>query len=371
MKLTLRNVEIQFISGIKVTGYTGDTDLIQVWASRSINKSNWQPMGIRCERFDQDTYVMFNNPTNAHDYSLDIAVEDTPLGREKISTTFILAEKFSPQSTESNLKDKTVAFVGCARNIKEQAIKTIVHLEGLKKYFKSSVIGVFENDSTDGTDVSLRELHDQKIIHLIQKTNLDKELPLRTARLSYGRNLLLRWALLHEIDYLCVIDFDSAINEGVLTEGFLSNFALDSVWDAVFPVNHHFYYDIYALRQADFFNYDFSSALQKADASLGSNNALWLHVYSRQMDLRGMAGWLPVDSAFGGVGIYKVDKIRQSKAFYQGLDHEGHEICEHLLFHSMLKQNGARLFINPKFIVGPLTDDYTKNVFPTGIWSPD
>jgi hypothetical protein len=369
MKITLRNTDIEFITGIKLTGYSGDPDLIQVWSSRSINSSKWEPIGSYCECLDSEIYVLFHKPTNSHDFLVEMPVDTSEKVINDVTASFILAEKHSSQSIEARLKQKSIAFVGCAKNIREQAINTMIGLEVIKKYFKSTVIGVFENDSTDGTDLALQELHEKRIIQLIQKKNLDALIPQRTARLSYGRNLLLKWALMHEIDYLCVLDFDTPLSEGVLIDGFLNNFTLESTWDAVFPINKHFYYDIYALRHPDFFNFDFNSRLQHADAALGPNNSLWLHAFSRQINLKDLASWLPVDSAFGGVGIYKVDKLRQSNASYRGLDHEGNEICEHLAFHATLKQHGAQLYINPNFVVGPLSDDYPKNVFPNGIWS--
>ena len=53
---------------------------------------------------------------------------------------------------------------------------------------------------------------------------------------------------------------------------------------------------------------------------------------------------IPVDSAFGGFGIYKVNKIIMNKNKYNGF---GGKRCEHVEFHKGMK----RLFICPKFLV--------------------
>jgi hypothetical protein len=61
-----------------------------------------------------------------------------------------------------------------------------------------------------------------------------------------------------------------------------------------------------------------------------------------------LKGWLPVDSAFGGIGIYKTSSFKH--ASYFGFSN-GHEICEHVGFHQMAREVGMKLYINPKFTV--------------------
>jgi hypothetical protein len=66
------------------------------------------------------------------------------------------------------------------------------------------------------------------------------------------------------------------------------------------------------------------------------------------IDFRAMTGWLPVTSAFGGMGLYKTDEFAYSNYF--GV-RDGYEICEHVPFHEKASDTGAKLYINPKFIV--------------------
>jgi hypothetical protein len=66
------------------------------------------------------------------------------------------------------------------------------------------------------------------------------------------------------------------------------------------------------------------------------------------IDFRTMTGWLPVASAFGGLGIYKTEAFANSNYF--GVK-DGYEICEHVPFHERAGELGARLYINPMFIV--------------------
>ena len=54
-------------------------------------------------------------------------------------------------------------------------------------------------------------------------------------------------------------------------------------------------------------------------------------------------GLIEVDSAFGGLGIYKKEAF--ISATYIGSE-DGKDICEHVPFHRSLKKKGYRLFIN-------------------------
>jgi hypothetical protein len=64
---------------------------------------------------------------------------------------------------------------------------------------------------------------------------------------------------------------------------------------------------------------------------------------------------IPVESAFGGMGIYRLKKTVGCK--YVGRrtipgTNMGEHCCEHVPFHAdMIKKHGARLFIYPSLVV--------------------
>ena len=68
---------------------------------------------------------------------------------------------------------------------------------------------------------------------------------------------------------------------------------------------------------------------------------------------------IPVDSAFGGLAIYKKSCI-PDEAEYIGLSKNGEKICEHVSFHNSIKKNKGSIFINPKLIIGPSPYAHTK-----------
>jgi len=52
--------------------------------------------------------------------------------------------------------------------------------------------------------------------------------------------------------------------------------------------------------------------------------------------------WIEVDSAFGGLALYRASCLRG--CFYSS---EGREVCEHVVLHRKIKDNGGKIFINP------------------------
>jgi hypothetical protein len=72
--------------------------------------------------------------------------------------------------------------------------------------------------------------------------------------------------------------------------------------------------------------------------------------------------WIEVDSAFGGLAIYKSYTLLEAR--YAGKSESGDVICEHVPLHDNIRSQGYRIFINPKLINFKYTD-HSMNVF---IW---
>ena len=70
---------------------------------------------------------------------------------------------------------------------------------------------------------------------------------------------------------------------------------------------------------------------------------------------------IEVDSAFGGIGIYKIECSQIAK--YSGLNKDGIQFCEHVYFHSSLKRKGKKLFILPGFINGSWNEHNKETLF--------
>ena len=109
------------------------------------------------------------------------------------------------------------------------------------------------------------------------------------------------------------------------------------------------YYDLWALRHPTLLNGDYENNIKILPTNIGPENAARLICDSiRALDFNKFLGWLSVNSAFGGFGIYKSNLYYKSS--YWG-DKDGSEICEHVPFHERLKELGGNLYIVPSLKV--------------------
>jgi hypothetical protein len=342
------NAELDFLRGIEGE-VGGDNTLLDVVLSesRSLHAKDWEPLkaSVNCEgsRFR----LQLAQPNNAAHLRLDIQHAAPTLEGLQIRTQKLVRP--DEAQLRALVKGRSLTFLGCARQCAAAVTESVAKIASLGALFGSYRLIVFENDSTDGTAERVQELAAQLPIELIRHPGLHAALPERTARLAFGRNALLARALELGSDYVCWADLDGVINRELPSEAsFLDAFGLHDCWDAVFPVNAGMYYDIWALRHPVLCPHDYTTLGGVMDASLGRPLAVHFAASYVQIDLRGMAGWLPVDSAFGGMGVYKTEALRGTR--YIGL-REGREICEHVPLNEQLRAQGRRLFINPRFVV--------------------
>jgi hypothetical protein len=161
-----------------------------------------------------------------------------------------------------------------------------------------------------------------------------------------------------KFDYLVVADMDGVNNE-LTSESIESCFTQESKWDVIFGNQLGPYYDIWALRHKYWCPTDCWQEFNfLVGAGLNRGTALVSSVLSRQIRIPIESPWIEVDSAFGGIGIYKA--INLGGKFYVGIDSQGGEVCEHVHFHNQIKSEGGRLFINPKFINAGYTEHTEK-----------
>jgi len=83
--------------------------------------------------------------------------------------------------------------------------------------------------------------------------------------------------------------------------------------------------------------------------------AAWVSAYGKMITIPESADWIPVDSAFGGLAIYR--RAILAGARYSGAGENGESVCEHVPLHKQLRARGARIFINPRLI----NTSYTEN----------
>ncbi len=208
---------------------------------------------------------------------------------------------------------------------------------------------LFENDSIDGTlDVLLRFASSRPRVHVVHEQGLHDRVRRREARLATCRNALLD-VILDTLKADCdggptdatmlylPVDLDLPIPwsemQGPLRSAF--DAVLAGHWNGVFPTSYPYYYDIHALR-AEFWNEDDAwnrlSAAKRARST--SHLPKWMlseiHIFARQVSSRRLARiapFLPVTSAFGGLGVYRLDAVARQRYVSTPVDR-----CEHVVF---------------------------------------
>ncbi|MBV8604170.1 MAG: glycosyltransferase family 2 protein [Pelomonas sp.] len=341
------NAAQDFLSGLSGRA-RADARLLDVVvsASRALQARDWEPLPARVVCDGGATFrVEFARPSNARHLRVDVlhgGVADLAVQTERLAP-------LDAAATRALLEHKRIVFVGCARQCGAATDATLARVAALGALFADWRLLVFENDSTDDTAARIRRFAATQPVELIQEPGLKELLSERTARLAYGRNRLLERALALAPDYVCVVDIDGLVTPEHPSEGaFLSSFALEPCWDAVFPVNAGIYYDVWALRHPVLCPHDYMTLGTVMDAALGQPLAVHFAASYAQIDLRHLQSWLPVDSAFGGMGVYKAAALAGAR--YIGLA-EGREVCEHVPLHAQLRARGAALYINPQFVV--------------------
>jgi len=240
------------------------------------------------------------------------------------------------------MQDLSVVICGLCRDVRRYLPRTAARIERLGSMFRDYKTVVFENDSTDGTQQFLADWSSQNPgLDVICESNGPQRFPQtrsldRAAWMAHCRNQYRQRVAERYSDYDCVIVVDMDLPGGWSYDGIAHTFAHDD-WDFVGsygiqrlldrhlttpPVCH---YDVWAFRPAP------GTPARK----LVNHNQLFL---SRGEPL------MPVESCFGGLGVYRMECMLS--ADYGGSD------CEHVVLHERLIAAGFdRLFLNPNQIV--------------------
>ena len=267
-----------------------------------------------------------------------------------------------PPETEQCLKSQSAMIVGLARNCAGSLKETLKRLDRFRATFAFTRYVIITNDSVDETSLCLHEwARGRSDIEIIVADGLVENVPLRTARLAVARNMLLQ-RLQYEhrkgerFDYLLMLDLDGP-NANLLDEPYFTEVITDAPreWGALFANQRTTYYDIWALRHPTWCPKDCHQEVAEAKKYFFwpirrymARKAYRRYVKNRQIHIDSSTNPIPVNSAFGGFGIYRTKYL--ASAYYVGLTAEGKEVCEHVHFHSMIANNGAKLYILPELL---------------------
>lgn len=212
---------------------------------------------------------------------------------------------------------------------------------------------IIESDSSDQTLEKLKRLMSKYDIEYKSLGQLRKKHPKRTERMAICRNEYLKEIrenpIYQDIDYVVVADFDG-VNLGLTQEAVATCWEMPVKWDACFANQNAPYYDIWALRHDLWCSIDcFEQERFLKEHGVDHFLSRYISVLSKMIRISEYDEPIKVQSAFGGLGIYKKEKILNGE--YRGIDPYGREVCEHVPLHLDFFKN-AHLYINPRLVNG-------------------
>jgi hypothetical protein len=266
-----------------------------------------------------------------------------------------------------HLSESRVLIVGLVRDAAQKIATDVLRLKSAFASVKELHWCLIESDSFDANLRVLEELSEKTENFSFRSLGkLRDQMPLRTPRLSRCRNAYLleirQNPLYRNIDYVVVSDLDG-VND-CLTREAVESCWLRSDWDMVSANQDGPYFDVWALRHELWSPNDCwaqNHFLNRFEPNFEKN--LNVSVYSRMIRVPRENPWIEVESAFGGLAIYRRRLLEYGE--YVGLNALGEEVCEHVPFHAALRQKGARLFINPSMITASYTERTEVLRFPS------
>ena len=252
------------------------------------------------------------------------------------------------------IAESTILLAGPVRNASAQIENDFERLLASLDQFKNVFCFIVESDSTDDT-VARLENFSRKFPNFsyLSVGDLSKKLSKRTDRIAYCRNLIIDAVAndpkYQEVDFIAMADMDG-MNGLVTREKITECWEVEEPWDVITANQLGEYYDVWALSHPYWNPMDCWEQKRKLEDILGDKVAQNIAVGCKQSPIDPRADLIEVDSAFGGLGIYKREAFLAGR--YAGTDNQadGIDVADHIPFHRDLRTKGFRIFINPALI---------------------
>lgn len=256
-----------------------------------------------------------------------------------------------------------VVIVGVTRNCEKFICADVERIQGVLSNCKNVSYLIIESDSDDNTIQKLEDL--KKTIEnfrYISLGELKTRIPKRTERIAFCRNKYLEELennkLYQNVEYVLISDLDGS-NELLSKEAIASCWNI-SDWDVCTANQFGVYRDIWAFR------HPLISPNDYREASRFMVNELGITPKIAKKKLKARHFWFSrslkpfeVDSAFGGLAIYKRHALKNVK--YIGVDTNGSEICEHVALNKQIREKGFKIYLNPMLINCSPSTQYVKS----------
>jgi hypothetical protein len=247
------------------------------------------------------------------------------------------------------LSSSRVLVTGLARDCGNHLAREILRIERhALKIFTAVDFFIVESDSIDKTEEVLREINSKKrSVQYLSLGKLANEIPGRIDRLRYCRNYyvnFVRQAIGNDKpDFVMVVDFD--IKNRAFNLSPLAKLMSENWWDGLFANQKGPYYDIYALRKEGWVEDDCFKRYRELARQMPAKKAKQEAVWSQMRRIPRDKELIEVESAFGGLGVYRRQVFESFD--YASLDETSTGESEHISLHKKIVDSDGRLFIVP------------------------
>lgn len=242
--------------------------------------------------------------------------------------------------------------VGTVRNIEKSLMKKVAKINSVLNNLGSVKFLLIESDSNDNT-VKVLERARLSNENFAYKSlgNLSLEIPDRIERLIHCRNVyhaeIVSSQSYSECDFVVVVDLDNALHK-LSTASVSKSINNKEPWAALFSNQTHKYYDLLALRHPQWCPSNVFEEYLWLRRFMSARKAKSTAIFNRMIKIPITEPMIPVDSAFGGFAIYKMQYFRAGSYLRSNLDSPSD--IDHVIFNRRILETGGKLFIDPQLI---------------------
>lgn len=286
-------------------------------------------------------------------------------------------------------KKPRIVFAGAAQNCAQFLPAVFANIEKIASLASETAYVFVENDSADQTKAVFNQWgQGRPNFNLLNLDGL-KNIPVRGLRLELARGTFLEMIKTHkdyrDYDLMVVLDMDDAgaypLDVAEVKKAIDFLFA-EPDRAAVFANQLGKYYDIWTLREPklcpgdaweEVMDYLLKHKVSPEEAN-AQTFAKRIHCFPPTM------APFEVESAFGGLGIYKMNYVRKNPNPYLGSKIKAvpkddgsfsvtrWQVCEHVHFNHGIRSIGGRLFIMPSLINGDHTGGQFPAIYQASFW---
>ncbi len=262
-----------------------------------------------------------------------------------------------------------VLIVGTIRDASKKLERDIARLRKELEVLAQVDVFLVESDSTDSTVSILKKISSsENAFNFVSLGNLRENFPDRIDRIRFSRNVYVHYIREnineYKWDVIVAADLDG-MNPRISHQGLSDSISKLDIWGGLFANQTLGYYDIFALRSRGWVESDQLRILRE---HIGMNRLSYFQnqrirqriLYSKMKRIPVRSEIISVESAFGGLGVYRPDLfLNFDYSFAHG---ELHDESEHVVFHKKCIAAGYSLGINPRMINAHF-NNYNLNKF--------